>query len=183
MQGRYGVLTGLAHTPPEIDVLLAAFLVMTGLAHQSNHPGAFEYPSIQHETIFGTGCFERQVYKRAVGKYLFLGILSRLCRLYAAHRFRHRHARATGNSESMTRAIGDQQRPHEDHHGHRQCPSLYLSGFWSPQYQNFADINMALASCSSVGSVLIGDALINWLRSGTSGRSCCSYWRAVSCFR
>ena len=39
-----------------------------------------------------------------------------------------------------------------------------LSGFLVAQYQNFADINMGIGIVLvGLGSVLIGDALINWL--------------------
>jgi putative ABC transport system permease protein len=71
--------------------------------------------------------------------------------------------RATGDSPSMARALGI----HSDRMkiiGLATANSLTaLSGFLVAQYQGFTDVNMGIGVVLvGLGSVLIGDALIQW---------------------
>ena len=71
--------------------------------------------------------------------------------------------RATGNSASMTRALGINDNAMKIT-GLAIANSLTaLSGYLVAQYQNFTDINMGIGIViTGLGSVLIGDALIKW---------------------
>jgi putative ABC transport system permease protein len=71
--------------------------------------------------------------------------------------------RATGNSESMTRALGINNNKMKII-GLAIANSLTaLSGYLVSQYQNFTDINMGIGIViTGLGSVLVGQALIKW---------------------
>ena len=73
--------------------------------------------------------------------------------------------RATGNSESMIRALGvntDRMKII----GLALANALTaLSGFLITQFQSFADINMGIGIViTGLGSVIIAEALVNWFR-------------------
>ncbi|MCB0351805.1 MAG: ABC transporter permease, partial [Bdellovibrionales bacterium] len=95
---------------------------------------------------------------------LFLAILSGLL-AYVLRTDFGIAMRATGNSESMTRALGINSDRMKIIGLAIANALTALSGFLVAQYQNFADINMGIGIVLvGLGSVLIGDALINWLK-------------------
>ena len=160
-----GVLTGIVHTRLKIDALLAGILVMTGLySINLTILGRSNIPLVNVETIFSQlALFETPVYNEFWIGLLFLLVLSGLVAFLLRTDFGIA-MRATGNSESMTRALGinnDRMKII----GLAIANSLTaLSGFLVAQYQNFTDINMGIGIVLvGLGSVLIGDALINWL--------------------
>ena len=160
-----GVMTGLVHTRLKIDALLAGILVMTGLySINLSILGRSNIPLIDVNTIFSSlAVFERQVYNELWVGLLVMGVLSALL-AYVLRTDFGIAMRATGNSESMARAMGI-------NNGRMKIIGLAianaltaLSGFLVAQYQNFTDINMGIGIVLvGLGSVLIGDALINWL--------------------
>ncbi|MCB0586272.1 MAG: ABC transporter permease [Phaeodactylibacter sp.] len=160
-----GVMTGLVHTRLKIDALLAGILVMTGLySINLSILGRSNIPLIDINTIFSSlAVFERQVYNELWVGLLVMGVLSALL-AYVLRTDFGIAMRATGNSESMARAMGI-------NNGRMKIIGLAianaltaLSGFLVAQYQNFTDINMGIGIVLvGLGSVLIGDALINWL--------------------
>ncbi len=160
-----GVLTGLVHTRLKIDALLAGILVMTGLYSVNlSVLGRSNIPLLDVETIFtALSIFERPVYNELWVGALFLGVLSALLAYLLRTDF-GLAMRATGNSESMTRALGINN-DFMKITGLAIANALTaLSGFLVAQYQNFADINMGIGIVLvGLGSVLIGDALIGWL--------------------
>lgn len=160
-----GVLTGLVHTRLRIDALLAGILVMTGLYSVNlSILGRSNVPLRDVDNIFSAlSLFSRTVYNQLWVALLFLGLLSALL-AYVLRTDFGIAMRATGNSESMTRALGinnDRMKII----GLAMANALTaLSGFLVAQYQHFADINMGIGIVLvGLGSVLIGDALINWL--------------------
>jgi putative ABC transport system permease protein len=160
-----GTLTGLVHTRLKIDALLAGILVMTGLFSVNlTVLGRSNVPVRDVTTIFSAlSIFERSVYNELWVGLLVLVILSGLLSYVLRTDFGIA-MRATGNSESMTRALGintDRMKII----GLAIANALTaLSGFLVVQYQNFADINMGIGIVLvGLGSVLIGDALMNWL--------------------
>lgn len=160
-----GVLTGLVHTRLKIDALLAGILVMAGLYSVNlSILGRSNVPLIDIGTIFSAlAIFERPLYNELWVSLLFLGVLSALLAYMLRTDFGIA-MRATGNSESMARAMGiDNSRMKII--GLAIANALTaLSGFLVAQYQNFTDINMGIGIVLvGLGSVLIGDALINWL--------------------
>lgn len=72
--------------------------------------------------------------------------------------------RATGNSDSMTRALGINNDKMKII-GLAIANSLTaFSGYLVAQYQNFTDINMGIGIViTGLGSVLISSAIINWV--------------------
>lgn len=161
-----GVLTGLVHTRFKIDALLAGILVMSGLySINLSILGRSNIPLLNLETIFkALSIFEKQIYNEVWVGLLFLTILSGLLAYLLRTDFGIA-MRATGNSESMTRAMGinnDQMKII----GLAIANALTaLSGFLVAQYQNFTDINMGIGIVLvGLGSVLIGDALIKWFK-------------------
>lgn len=160
-----GVLTGLVHTRLKIDALLAGILVMTGLYSVNlSILGRSNIPLLDVKTIFtALSVFERPLYNELWVGALFLGVLSALLAYLLRTDF-GLAMRATGNSESMTRALGIDN-DFMKITGLAIANALTaLSGFLVVQYQNFADINMGIGIVLvGLGSVLIGDALIGWL--------------------
>ena len=160
-----GVLTGLVHTRLKIDALLAGILVMTGLYSVNlSILGRSNIPLLDVKTIFtALSVFERPLYNELWVGALFLGALSALLAYLLRTDF-GLAMRATGNSESMTRALGIDN-DFMKITGLAIANALTaLSGFLVVQYQNFADINMGIGIVLvGLGSVLIGDALIGWL--------------------
>ncbi len=161
-----GVLTGLVHTRFKIDALLSGILVMTGLySINLTVLGRSNIPLLNVETIFkALSIFDKQIYNEVWVGASFLALLSGLLAYLLRTDFGIA-MRATGNSESMTRAMGinnDQMKII----GLAIANALTaLSGFLVAQYQSFTDINMGIGIVLvGLGSVLIGDALISWLK-------------------
>lgn len=160
-----GVLTGLVHTRFKIDALLAGILVMTGLYSVNlSILGRSNIPLIQVETIFkALALFEKPIYNELFVGLLFLVVLSGLL-AYVLRTDFGIAMRATGNSESMTRALGINNDRMKIIGLAIANTLTALSGFLVAQYQNFTDINMGIGIVLvGLGSVLIGDALIKWL--------------------
>ena len=160
-----GILTGLVHTRLKIDALLAGILVMTGLYSVNlSILGRSNIPLIDVQSIFTVlAVFEKPVYNELWVGLLFLGILSTLLAYLLRTDF-GLAMRATGNSESMTRALGINNDRMKITGLAIANALTALSGFLVAQYQNFTDINMGIGIVLvGLGSVLIGDALIQWL--------------------
>lgn len=160
-----GVLTGLVHTRLKIDALLAGILVMTGLYSVNlSIMGRSNIPLIEVETVFSRlGLFATPLYNElAVGVAVLL-LLSGLL-AYVLRTDFGLAMRATGDNERMTRALGI---PNDRMKiiGLALANALTaLSGFLLAQYQNYADISMGIGIVLvGLGSVLIGEAVIQWL--------------------
>lgn len=160
-----GILTGLVHTRLRIDALLAGILVMTGLYSVNlSILGRSNIPLLDVQGIFSVlAVFQKPVYNELWVGVLFLGMLSALLAYLLRTDF-GLAMRAAGNSESMTRALGINN-DHIKITGLAIANALTaLSGFLVAQYQGFTDINMGIGIVLvGLGSVLIGDALIQWI--------------------
>jgi len=166
-----GVLTGWVHTRLKIDALLAGILVMTGLYSVNlSILGRSNIPFIGQQTIFQRlDWFERPVFNELLVVALVIGLLIVLLGYILRTDF-GLAMRATGDSPSMARALGI----HSDRMkiiGLATANSLTaLSGFLVAQYQGFTDVNMGIGVVLvGLGSVLIGDALIQWTGVHTIG--------------
>jgi putative ABC transport system permease protein len=166
-----GVLTGWVHTRLKIDALLAGILVMTGLYSVNlSILGRSNIPFIGQKTIFQRlDWFERPVFNELLVVALVIGLLIVLLGYILRTDF-GLAMRATGDSPSMARALGI----HSDRMkiiGLATANSLTaLSGFLVAQYQGFTDVNMGIGVVLvGLGSVLIGDALIQWTGVHTIG--------------
>jgi len=160
-----GVCTGLIHTKLKIDALLAGILVMTGL-YSINLIilGRSNVPLINIPTLFSAfSFFSNDIYNQ-----LFVGIIIVVALIFLLTYLLKTDfgiaMRATGNSATMTKALGinnDRMKII----GLAIANSLTaLSGFLVAQYQGFTDINMGIGIViTGLGSVLIADALRLWL--------------------
>ena len=161
-----GVLTGLVHTRFKIDALLSGILVMTGLySINLSILGRSNIPLLNVDTIFkALSIFDKQIYNEVWVGSLFLALLSGLLAYLLRTDFGIA-MRATGNSESMTRAMGINNDRMKIIGLAIANALTALSGFLVAQYQSFTDINMGIGIVLvGLGSVLIGDALISWLK-------------------
>ena len=159
-----GALTGLIHTKLKINALLAGILVMTGLYSvnliilgRSNLPVS-DLPSLFNSLHLVTNPNQNTLLIISVFVVVvtfFIGYLLKTDFGIAM--------RATGNSESMIRALGvntDRMKIT----GLALANALTaLSGYLIVQFQGFADISMGIGIVIvGLGSVIIGETLINW---------------------
>jgi putative ABC transport system permease protein len=159
-----GSITGLIHTRLKIEALLAGILVMTGLySINLTILGRSNVPLLNVTTIFQVfHIFPNTIYNDALVGLIFILIMASILGYVLMTDFGIA-MRATGNSASMTRALGinnDRMKIT----GLAIANSLTaLSGYLVAQYQNFTDINMGMSIViTGLGSVLIGDAIIKW---------------------
>ena len=164
--GIAGALTGIIHTKLKINALLAGILVMTALYSVNlslmgrsnlpliNVPSLFTWVNLSadpnHNTFWILSIF-------VVIITLIIGYLLKTDFGIAM--------RATGNSESMIRALGvntDRMKII----GLALANALTaVSGYLMSQYQGFTDIGMGIGIVIvGLGSVIIAETLINWLR-------------------
>jgi putative ABC transport system permease protein len=164
--GIAGALTGIIHTKLKINALLAGILVMTALYSVNleimgtsnlplnNVPSLFTLITISadpnHNTFWILSIF-------VVIITLLIGYLLKTDFGIAM--------RATGNSESMIRSLGvntDRMKIT----GLALANALTaLSGYLISQFQGFTDISMGIGIVIiGLGSVIIAETLINWLR-------------------
>jgi putative ABC transport system permease protein len=160
-----GICTGLIHTKLKIDALLAGILVMTGLYSINLIVlGRSNVPLINITTLFSAvSFFSTDIYNQLLVGLVIIIILIVLLTYLLKTDFGIA-MRATGNSATMTRALGINNEKMKIT-GLAMANSLTaLSGFLVAQYQGFADINMGIGIViTGLGSVLIADALRLWL--------------------
>ena len=159
-----GTLTGLIHTQLKIDALLAGILVMTGL-YSINLIilGRSNIPLINTASIFNLlTFFDNQIYNNLIiGLIIIIGLT--LVLTYILKTDFGIAMRATGNSETMTKALGINNNTMKIIGLAMANALTALSGFLVSQYQGFTDINMGIGIVIvGLGSVLIGNALKNW---------------------
>ena len=138
-----GILTGLVHTRFKIDALLSGILVMTGLySINLSILGRSNIPLINIETIFtALSIFDKQIYNEVWVGLLFLVLLSGLLAYLLRTDFGIA-MRATGNSESMTRAMGINNDRMKIIGLAIANALTALSGFLVAQYQSFTEISI-----------------------------------------
>ena len=159
-----GSLTGIIHTQLKIDALLAGILVMTGLySINLSILGRSNVPLLNVHTVFSyIHPFSSSIYNEAIAGLIFVVILSSILGYLLKTDFGIA-MRATGNSASMTRALGINNNAMKITGLAIANGLTALSGYLVAQYQNFTDINMGIGIViTGLGSVLIGDALIKW---------------------
>jgi len=161
-----GALTGMIHTKLKINALLAGILVMTALYSvnlvimgRSNLPlinlaSLFTLVNISIDPNYNT-LFIVLVFVAIVT--LIIGYLLKTDFGIAM--------RATGNSESMIRALGVNTDTMKIVGLALANALTALSAYLTTQQQGFADINMGIGVVIiGLGSVIIAETLINWLR-------------------
>lgn len=161
-----GCVTGIIHTKLKVNALLSGILVMTALySINLGVMGRSNIPLIQTSNIFSQLIFSANEFTNKIILFsLFAGLLLFGITWLLKTDFGIA-LRATGNSESMVRALGvDTQ--HMKIIGLAIANGLTaLSGFLITQYQGFADINMGIGIViSGLGAVIIGESVVRLLK-------------------
>jgi putative ABC transport system permease protein len=161
-----GALTGLIHTKLKINALLAGILVMTGLYSinlivlgRSNLPVS-DFPSLFNGFHLITDPNQNTLIIISIFVIVITFLIGYLLKTDFGIAMR-----ATGNSESMIRALGvntDRMKIT----GLALANALTaLSGYLIVQFQGFADISMGIGIVIvGLGSVIIAETLINWFK-------------------
>ena len=162
--GIAGTLTGIIHTRLKIQALLAGILVMTALySINLTILGRSNVPLLNVSTVFSSlRVFASPVYNNLLVSFIFILVVTLIVGYILLTDFGIA-MRATGNSASMTRAMGINNNKMKVI-GLAIANSLTaLSGYLVAQFQNFTDINMGIGIViTGLGSVLIGEALVKW---------------------
>jgi putative ABC transport system permease protein len=163
--GLSGAITGIIHTKLKINPLLAGILVMTALySINLTLMGRSNLPLIGTWSVF---TFVQVVENVNQNTLLLLGFIVLAITLLIGYLLKTDFGiamRATGNTESMIRALGVNT-------DRMKITGLALanaltavSGYLITQFQGFADINMGVGVVIiGLGSVIIAEVLIGWL--------------------
>src|SRR6201996_374357 len=161
-----GAVTGLIHTKLKVNPLLAGILVMTALYSVNlTLMGRSDLPLINTASLFTLIDISGNPNQNTL---LILGIFVVVITLLIGYLLKTDFGiamRATGNSESMIRALGvntDRMKII----GLALANALTaVSGYLITQFQGFADINMGIGIVIvGLGSVIIAETLINWFK-------------------
>ena len=161
-----GALTGIIHTKLKINALLAGILVMTALYSVNlSLMGRSNLPLINVSSIFGLINISADPNHNAFWILSIFVVIITIIIGYVLKTDFGIAMRATGNSESMIRSLGVNT-------DRMKITGLALanaltavSGYLISQYQGFTDISMGIGIVIvGLGSVIIAETLINWLR-------------------
>src|SRR3569833_1288456 len=161
-----GALTGLIHTKLKINALLAGILVMTALYSVNlTLMGRSNIPLINTASIFSLINISADFNHNVFGILLVFVAVITLVIGYLLKTDFGIAMRATGNSESMIRALGvntDRMKII----GLALANALTaLSGYLVTEYQNYADFIMGIGIViSGLGSVIIAETFIIWFK-------------------
>lgn len=161
-----GAFTGLIHTKLKINALLSGILVMTALYSVNlTFMGRSNLPLLNLTTFFNAFTVTGEENLNTLFILLiFIGLIFLLIS-YALKTDFGIAMRSTGSSETMVKALGvDTDRMKII--GLAIANALTaISGYLMVQLQGFADINMGIGIVIiGLGSVIIGETLINWLK-------------------
>jgi putative ABC transport system permease protein len=160
-----GAITGIIHTKLKINALLAGILVMTALYSVNlTLMGRSDLPLIGTSSIFTLLPISSNLNYNTFWILSFFVLVITLLIGYLLKTDFGIAMRATGNSESMVRALGvntDRMKIT----GLALANALTaISGYLITQFQGFADINMGIGIVIvGLGSVIIAETLISWL--------------------
>jgi putative ABC transport system permease protein len=152
-----GAVTGIIHTRMKVNPLLAGILVMSALYSVNlTIMGRSNIPLLNAHHLFNEGTLPEGVRVSVLFSSALLTAIALLLKTDFGIAMR-----ATGNSESMIRALGVNT-------GRMKVTGLAIanaltasSGYLMAQYQGFADINMGLGIViTGLGAVVIGETLI-----------------------
>ena len=164
--GVAGALTGLIHTKLKINALLAGILVMTALRSVNlSLMGRSNLPLIDIASLFTLFKIVTDPNQNTFYIIIVFVVVISLLLGYLLKTDFGIAMRATGNSETMIRALGvntDRMKII----GLALANALTaISGYLMSQFQGFTDINMGIGIVVlGLGSVIIAETLINWLR-------------------
>jgi putative ABC transport system permease protein len=161
-----GALTGLIHTKLKINALLSGILVMTALySINLTIMGRSNLPLINLPSLFTLVNISADINHNTFWIVLLFIALITLLIGYLLKTDFGIAMRATGNSESMIRALGVNTDKMKIIGLAIANALTALSGYLISQFQGFADINMGIGVViAGLGSVIIAETLIVWLR-------------------
>lgn len=161
-----GAATGLIHTRLKVDALLSGIIVMTGL-YSINLVvlGRSNVPLINVPTLFGLIHIAKiQVYNDVIMGIICLGCIVVIIAWLLITDFGIA-MRATGNSPTMTRALGINNNTMKIIGLSIANALTAFSGYLVCQYQGFTDINMGMGIViTGLGTVSVGFTLQKWLK-------------------
>ncbi|MGZ3756704.1 MAG: ABC transporter permease [Mucilaginibacter sp.] len=163
--GLAGAITGIIHTKLKVNPLLAGILVMTALYSVNlTLMGRSDLPLINTSSLFTLINIVNNPNQNTLVMLLVFVVIITLLIGYLLKTDFGIAMRATGNSESMIRALGvntDRMKII----GLALANALTaISGYLITQFQSFADISMGIGIVIvGLGSVIIAETLINWL--------------------
>jgi putative ABC transport system permease protein len=163
--GIAGAVTGFIHTKLKINALLAGILVMTALYSVNlTLLGRSNVPLLNLPTIYN---LITVVTDPNQNTFWILLLFVTLITLFIGYLLKTDFGiamRATGNSESMIRALGVNTNKMKIIGLALANALTAISGYLITQYQGFADINMGIGIVIvGLGSVIIAETIINWL--------------------
>jgi putative ABC transport system permease protein len=164
--GVSGAITGLIHTKLKINPLLAGILVMTALYSVNlTLMGRSNIPLVGTSSIFTLLHIVNNANQNTFWILLIFVLVITLVIGYLLKTDFGIAMRATGNSETMVRALGvntDRMKII----GLALANALTaVSGYLITQFQGFADINMGIGIVIvGLGSVIIAETLIGWFQ-------------------
>lgn len=162
--GAAGAITGLIHTKLKVNPLLAGILVMTALySINLEIMGRSDLPLINTSSIFTAVNLINDPNQNTLIILAFFVLILTLMIGYLLKTDFGIAMRATGNSETMVRALGvntDRMKVI----GLAMANALTaISGYLITQLQGFADINMGIGIViGGLGSVIIAETFIGW---------------------
>jgi putative ABC transport system permease protein len=161
-----GALTGVIHTWLKINALLAGILVMTALySINLTIAGRSNLPLINTASVFSVF---GSIIDPNINNLILLLLVVALLTGFIGYLLKTDFGiamRATGNSETMIRALGVNTNRMKIIGLALANALTALSGFLITQLQGFADINMGIGIVIiGLGSVIIGETLINWFK-------------------
>lgn len=163
--GVAGAITGLIHTKLKINPLLAGILVMTALYSVNlTLLGRSNLPLIGTSSIFSSWSLLTD-FSQNTGLILLAFVITMTFIIgYLLKTDFGLAMRATGNSESMIRALGVNTERMKIIGLALANALTAVSGYLITQFQAFADISMGIGIVIvGLGSVIIAETLINWL--------------------
>lgn len=164
-----GAITGIIHTRLKINALLAGILVMTALYSVNlSIMGRSNIPLLQVGSIFSSLQIAATRDANAlIVLTAFIGILFIVLGYVLKTDF-GLAMRATGNSESMIRALGVNTDAMKIVGLAIANAMVAVSGYLMTQFQGFVDINMGIGIVIvGLGSVIVGESLVHTLKIGS----------------
>lgn len=164
-----GAVTGIIHTRLKINALLAGILVMTALYSVNlSLMGRSNIPLLQVGSIFSSIQIAATRDANAlIVLVAFIGFLFIMLGYVLKTDF-GLAMRATGNSESMIRALGVNTDAMKIVGLAIANAMVAVSGYLMTQFQGFVDINMGIGIVIvGLGSIIIGESLVHTLKIGS----------------
>lgn len=169
--GLAGAITGIIHTKLKINALLAGILVMTALySINLSIMGRSNLPLIGTSSLFTLINISKDINQNTFWILLCFATLVTVLIGYMLKTDFGIAMRATGNSESMIKALGVNTDKMKIIGLALANALTALSGYLITQFQGYADINMGIGIViAGLGSVIIAETLINWLHISSVG--------------